>query len=74
MEEAYGLVPVSCMLLVNWTSSETKPWSSFLVERIVSWSSVRFGRSKLLDFLSNFAVNGAKGLIFGKSLECRFID
>ena len=53
--------------------SKRKPWSSFLVERVVRRWSVRFGRSKLLDRPSNFAVNRVEGLVFGKPLESRFI-
>ena len=72
-QDTYNLVPATRMVAAPWTSSKIKPWSSLLMERIVRQSSVGFGRSKVLDCLSNFPVNQAEGLVFGKALESRFI-
>jgi len=69
IQETYNLVPAPHMLLARWTSSKTEPWSGFLVARVVRQSSVRFGRSKRLNCLSEFAANQAEGLVFGKPIE-----
>ena len=69
----YNLIPATRIVAAPWTSSKIKPWSSLLMERIVRRSSVRFGRSKVLDCLPNFPANQAEGLMFGKALESRFI-
>jgi len=72
-QDTYNLVPAPRMVAVPWTNSKRKPWSSLLMERIVRQSSVGFGRSKVLDCLSNFPANRAEALVFGKALESRFI-
>jgi len=72
-QDTYNLVPAPRMVAVPWTSSKIKPWSSLLMEKIVRQLSVGFGRSKVLDCLSDFAANRAEGLFFGKALESRFI-
>ena len=74
IQETYNLVPAPCMPLATWTSPKRKPQSSLLMERVVRLSSVGFGRSMWLDRLSNFAVNRAEGLRFGKPCEGRFIS
>jgi len=71
-QDTYDLVPAPHMVAVPWTSSKIKPWSSLLMERIVRQLSIGFGRSKVLDCLSNFPVNRAESLVFGKALESRF--
>ena len=73
-QETYNLVPAPHMLLATWTNSKIKPRSSFLVERVVRQLSVGFGGSEWFDCLSNFAVNGVEGVMFGKPLESKFID
>jgi hypothetical protein len=72
-QDTYNLVPAPRMVAVPWTSSKIKPWSSLLMERIVRQLPVGFGRSKVLECLSNFPANRAEGLVFGKALESRFI-
>jgi len=69
IQETYNLVPAPRMFVVPWTSSKTKPWTGFLVVRIVRQSSVGFGRSNLLNCPSKFAANRAEGLVFGKPIE-----
>ena len=73
IEETYNLVPAARILGATRTNSETKPWSSLFMERIVRELLIGFGRCDFLDLLSNSAANWGEGFAFGKPLESRFV-